>query len=369
VTSMTRLEEVAAKVERVRGLMAEEELSAVVLGGATNFAWITAGGDDVVALASERGVACAVITDDGQYVITDNIEAGRLADEELSGLEFEIVQDEWHKENFVQMLDAIVEGDAAADGNWLPGASDYGDEIARLRWSLLPSEIERYRALGQEVSRCLTESAREIQPGQSEFEIAALLTGKLKALDIAPNVILIATDERIAKYRHPLPKAKKLERYAMLVASVRRFGLQASATRLVHFGELSAELKQRHQACCLVDACFNLETKPGARVANVFARAQQTYAATGFPDEWRLHHQGGACGYAGRDYKATPDIDEVVYDNQAFAWNPSITGTKSEDTVVATAEGPDVLTAAVDWPMLEVEYHGKTLARPDILIR
>lgn len=366
---MDRHEEVALKVERVRELMAQEELSAIVLGGATNFAWITAGGDDVVALASERGVATAVITEDGQYVLTDNIEAGRLADEELSGLEFQIVQDEWHKENFVELLDAIVIGDAGADGEWLPGASDYADEIARLRWSLLPPEIDRYRALGQDVSRCLTESCRETEPGQSEFAIAALLTGKLKALDIAPNVILIATDERIAKYRHPLPKDKPLERYAMLVASVRRFGLQASATRLVHFGDISAELRDKHNACCLVDACFNLETRPGARVANVFARALQTYAATGFKDEWRLHHQGGACGYAGRDYKATPDIDELVYDNQAFAWNPSITGTKSEDTVVATAEGPDVLTAAVDWPMLEVDYHGAKLARPDILVR
>ena len=155
----------------------------------------------------------------------------------------------------------------------------------------------------------------------------------------------------------------------MLVASVRRHGLQASATRLVHFGELPAELRDRHNACALVDACFNLETRPGASAGQIFARAMHTYAAAGYPDEWRLHHQGGACGYAGRDYKATPASDEVVLENQAFAWNPSITGTKSEDTVLATSGGPEVLTPAYDWPMVDTEYHGQVFPRPDILIR
>lgn len=366
---MERLDEVQAKLERLRGLMEAEELDSLVLGGATNFAWITAGGDDVVALASERGVAAVVVTLEGQFVVTDNIEAGRLAEEELQGLEFEIVQDEWHKNNFVQLIDGVVTGEVAADGDWLVGASDYGEEISRLRWSLLAPEIDRYRALGRDVSRCLTATAQELSLGQSEHEIAGLLTGKLKSLAIAPNVILIAADERLAKFRHPLPTAKRLERYVMLVASVRRHGLQASATRIVHFGGLSPELRQKHDACLKVDACFCLESRPGASVRSIFSHAVQTYAATGFANEWRLHHQGGATGYAGRDYKATPDIEEMVRDYQAFAWNPSITGTKSEDTILATTAGPEILTPAVDWPTVEVEYHGETISRPDILIR
>ena len=269
----------------------------------------------------------------------------------------------------MELLERVVVGEAAADGEWLRGSSDFNPEINHLRWTLLEPEIARYRTLGADVSRCLSETAREIVPGQTEHEIAALLTGKLKALNFAPNVILIATDERIKKYRHPIPTDKKLEKYAMLVASVRRHGLQASATRLVHFGELSVSLRDRHNACCKVDACFNLETKPGMKASTIFARAVQTYAGTGYKDEWQLHHQGGACGYAGRDYKATQDTEEIVLENQAFAWNPSITGTKSEDTVLATSAGPEVLTPAFEWPMVQAEYRGETMARPDILVR
>lgn len=366
---MDRPEEVALKLESLRALMVEEELDTIVLGGATNFSWITAGGDDVVALASERGTASVVVTADRACVVTENIEAGRITDEEVAGLGFEMIADEWHKDNFVALLEQVVVGEVGADGAWLPGASDFNPEISHLRWGLLEPEVERFRALGADVSRALTESARELEPGWTEHQIAALLTGKLKRLNIAPNVILIAVDERIAKYRHPLPKDLALTRYAMLVASVRRHGLQASATRLVHFGELPDDLARRHRAVATVDACFCLGTRPGAVAGRIFDRAVETYAATGYAEEWRLHHQGGACGYAGRDYRATSSTDELVLDNQAFAWNPSITGTKSEDTILATAGGPEVLTAAVDWPMLEVEYQGQKLARPDILVR
>ena len=55
--------------------------------------------------------------------------------------------------------------------------------------------------------------------------------------------------------------------------------------------------------------------------------------------------------------------------NQAFAWNPSITGTKSEDTILATDKGPALLTRPVDWPTLEVEFAGRTVPRADILVR
>ena len=72
---MTRAEEMAVKVERLREMMHDEEIDSVVLGGQANFAWLTAGGDNHVALAAERGVASLVITLHNQYLVTDNIEA------------------------------------------------------------------------------------------------------------------------------------------------------------------------------------------------------------------------------------------------------------------------------------------------------
>jgi len=59
----------------------------------------------------------------------------------------------------------------------------------------------------------------------------------------------------------------------------------------------------------------------------------------------------------------------VVVDNQAFAWNPSITGTKTEDNIIATSSGPIILSETDDWPKVTVDVDGKGIARPDVLVR
>jgi antitoxin VapB len=52
---------------------------------------------------------------------------------------------------------------------------------------------------------------------------------------------------------------------------------------------------------------------------------------------------------------------------QAYAWNPSITGTKSEDTMLVGDDGNEVITAMPGWPTIELKLDGKTIQRPAIL--
>jgi Xaa-Pro aminopeptidase len=206
-----------------------------------------------------------------------------------------------------------------------------------------------------------------VRPGLTEMEIAGLLAAATYAQGALPIVNLIATDERIFRFRHPLPTGKKLERYAMLVLCGRRQGLVASITRLVHFGPLPEELQRKQEACARVDATFIARTRPGARLGDVFAAAQAAYAEAGFPDEWQLHHQGGPAAYEPREFVATPGSGHVVQEGEVYAWNPSITGIKSEDTIVAGRERNEVLTTISGWPMLQVEVDGVSWERPAIL--
>ncbi|HEX2914170.1 MAG TPA: hypothetical protein VH186_25440, partial [Chloroflexia bacterium] len=129
----------------------------------------------------------------------------------------------------------------------------------------------------------------------------------------------------------------------------------------------------KYRELLTVDATFNLNTKPGAVAGEIFKKAQAAYAYAGYPDEWQLHHQGGATGYAGRDYRAGPNSTEVVQEWQAFAWNPSITGTKSEDTVLVSSEpGHEIEVMTIpdgsQWPTATVSIEGLgSMVRPEIL--
>ena len=113
---------------------------------------------------------------------------------------------------------------------------------------------------------------------------------------------------------------------------------------------------------------FNVNTVPGARVGHVFNLAKKTYQATGFDNEWDLHHQGGPTGYRTRYYTATENSNDLVIANSAFAWNPSITGTKCEDTLLVLEDHNELITQAPDWPQIEVECEHMSIQRPDILV-
>ena len=91
------------------------------------------------------------------------------------------------------------------------------------------------------------------------------------------------------------------------------------------------------------------------------------YRETGFADEWQLHHQGGPAGYEPREFVGTPTVTDPVTVGQAYAWNPSITGAKSEDTFLVGPNGNEVITTIPGWPMLSIDIDGQTIPRPAIL--
>lgn len=360
---MTELE---LKLTQVRKLLEARDLEGVLLERVSNFAWLTGGAASYVNTATDTGAASLLVTRDAGYVLTNNIEAPRLEQEEpLEATGFRFLVASWHQPNAAaaeMMRSMRLGGDVAR-----PGTVDLAADLARLRLMLTSEEVARFRELGRICASAMDTAIRAVRPAMTELKIAGLLSKATFDRGALPIVNLIATDERIFRFRHPLPTSKVMERYAMLVLCGRKDGLVASITRLVHFGRLPAEVRRKAEACATVDATFIAGTRPGARVADVFRAATDAYAAQGFPDEWQYHHQGGPAGYEPREYVATLDATGVVAENQAYAWNPSITGVKSEDTILVGAAGNEVLTAIEGWPVLEVKVGGGSLSRPAIL--
>ena len=237
-----------------------------------------------------------------------------------------------------------------------------------LRRVLTPEEKERYRRLGRDAAEVLESAARAAEPGERELDVAARIAGRCMRHDIVPLVNLVASDERIARYRHPIPTSNAVGSTLLVALTGRRHGLHASLTRMVSFGAPDDDLRSRHEAVQRVDAQMIAASVPGASLRDVVQAASDRYETEGFPGEWELHHQGGLTGYAGREVFATSTETYRLRADQALAWNPSITRVKSEDTVLITADGAETLTVG-DWPTSEVATGPNELSRPSILVR
>ena len=361
--------EFAAKLERVRALLEEQGADGLLIGKQPSFSWLSCGGEAHVPLTSDVAVARLLVTKDEVHAIASKIEMPRLLDETLKGLKVTPHEHDWHDPNGARDLFRKIANPKKVlsdTGEWTTKAKP--EWIAPLRWSFLPEEVKRYRDLGRDAEAAVNATCQTIEPGMSEFEIAGHLCATCWLLELTPVVVLIAVDERIRKYRHPLPTEKKLKDTAMVVLSARRKGQIVALTRLVRFEKVPPALRKRHRAVCAVDVAFQQGTQPGAKVKDVFKRGVKEYEDQGFGDEWHLHHQGGASGYMGREYLGSPKAKQIVRENQPFAWNPSIAGTKSEDTILATEKGIETVTASKNWPMLSVDWEGGKFKRPDILV-
>jgi len=332
------------RYERLGELMDRRGVDAIVLRRPANFAWYTCGADSKVDHVAPEGVADLIVSRDSVLVLTSTIEAPRMRAEQTPGLE--VVEYPWHEDRAAALRE-VVGGARIGSDLALPGTVNLTDEVAHLRRTLDPDAVESLRAVGRDASAAMAEAVAAIEPGMTEHEAAAALAGACRSRGLTATVLLAAADERIARHRHPVPVGARIEGRAMLVASAERGGLYANLTRIVELDEPDPELARRLRACDEILARMRAEaTRPGRTLADAFADCRRFYAEAGFPGEWRLHHQGGLTGYGSRELIATPRTDHAIEPGQAFAWNPSVTGAKAEETFVLTESGPEVVAGA-----------------------
>lgn len=361
-------DEIKEKETRIREFLRSRGLKALILKRQANFSWMTCGGLNLVGITTEMGATTLLITENSKFVISNNIEAPRMMDEE--GLEkqgFIIKTFPWHEDQEASIVKELVgDGPIGCDVPF-QNATVLTEEIARLRYSLTPEEQERYQWLGKKVSSVLEKTLMQTQKGEKESEVVGRLCNEIWKDRIDPITLMAAADDRVFKFRHPIPTENGIKKYFMLSVNARKWGLVVSLTRLVHFGKLPDELKRKYEANVFIDCTMMAHTRPGIPVREVLQKAIHAYKEKGYPDEWKLHHQGGSIGYTGRDYRVNFKTPEIVQENQAFTWNPSITGTKSEDTILATSKGLEMITYPILYPTLTITIEGIPFVRPAIL--
>jgi antitoxin VapB len=360
--------ELDAKHEKLVEWMRSQRLAGVLIRRNENVAWITGGAVELRVLTPcETGVASILVTTEGKrYYFTTENEAPRLHDEEFGALDFEPVLFPWYTDGTAAAAARLAGGPLGAD---TPGAGSTTVNLFPLRAALSESEIARYRWLGAETAAATVESLHQVEPGLSEYDLEAITAANLLKRGILPSVYLYAVDDRIFKYKHAVARGKRLKHYAMLNLCARKWGLAISITRFLHFGALPTELAARFKSAAQVNAALLDASKVGATSAQLFKVAQDAYAAEGFPGEEKFHHQGGPTGYGEREWVATPTGAETVVNNQAFAWNPSIRGGKTEDTVLLLDGKFEWLTSTPELPVIEADVNGNSYPATGVLVK
>jgi antitoxin VapB len=201
----------------------------------------------------------------------------------------------------------------------------------------------------------------------TEAEVAQRVVSAVGSVGARAIVTLVAADDRIGRFRHPSPTSARWQERLLVALCAQRHGLVAALTRIVVAGNVPGDLDARTRAAGSVFGRLVAATIPGATGATLFATAAAAYAEVGFAGEEVRHHQGGATGYRSRDWIAHPASQDTVQPAQAFAWNPSITGTKVEETILVSADGMEVLTSSPDWPSIPIARNGQTLLAPSVL--
>ncbi len=356
-------------------MLAAENLGGVLINAQHNFAWLTGGRSSAINSSIENGACFLLVRRDGErFLLANNIEMPRILGEEISAADFEPVEFGWEDEksagDFVlKKAAALLENNSALASDLFFSSETRPVEnlIARCRYELTDNEIERYKKLGKDAGEAIGKLFKNVKPGETEQEIARKAKDALEAYGINSVVTLVGADERIEKFRHPTPTVNIWKKVLLVAVCARREGLIASLSRIACVGEIPGELKRRTEATAFVFAKFAAATNAGTSGAELYRIAADAYAEKNFADEINRHHQGGATGYKPREWVAHPKNAEIVRQNQAFAWNPTVAGTKTEETFLTSESGFEIITASPNFPQTAIETNGREIVSTGVL--
>jgi Xaa-Pro aminopeptidase len=366
-TDPDRYEDVERKQGRIAEFLARKGYDALLIRQPHNFAWFTVGAE-CPKHAGTDPAAALFITPDARVVVADNVDSGQLFDKQLGGLGFQLKQRPWH-EGRNGLLDDLCRGRNVACDAPQSGTADESQELAALRLPLTALECERLRKLGTIAAHAVEATARHLEVGQTEADIAGQLANRLIRHEVQVVRARAVADGRGAAYRHWNYGDFPLRRWCFLSATVSRWGLCCGVTRSVVFGSPTDDLLVAFQQAGMLEATGIFFSQAGWQLATVWQKVHRIYEKTGIGEEWQNADQADVVGYTPCESQLIPGSEFTLLPRMAVHWHPTVGPAQVGDTMLVDEGGFEMVTPATDWPMLNVTVKGKSLQLPDILVR
>ena len=357
-----RSEDVGTRTSKLRGLFDDRPL---LMTRPANVNWVSGGLSDPVDITATSDPVWIIETDSGRALITNQIEAPRLAhDFDLADLGWDIIGVPWYDAN--APIEAALSFSGATPDQLLSDVEglgrDIGDDIVAERMVLSSAEADELRSLGALVGHALGAAIDSWVPERNtDFEIASVASAELERFGAKAVCLIVGGDDRWRRLRHPLAIGDVLSDAVMAVVVARRGGLHAAATRIA-MREEDPNLER-----LMVDlAHVHREVLEASRPASTWGAATEAlaraYDAVGRPGAWREHFQGGPIAFEQREFELAPGQIASPFWNlecaagSAVAWNPSARGgAKIEETYLIGEDDVELLTATDGWPLSEGE--------------
>lgn len=343
------------KLTKIRALLANKDLSAIVIRKNPNLAWLI-GGRVHVPLTLDTACLDIIVYQDKIVAVTNKIEAPRLIAEELPS-EIEVIAVNWweSRDSYLPF------GEKIASDQSEKSRLDLSLEIEMLRQTLTSAEITRFKEVCVDSAKALGAAIKLTQPNDREIDISGRIANALWQNGLELVYIGVAGESRVRNFRHALPTHSLIGNRVVASICARRKGMIASVTRIATYEN---QVDSYKQILKVESALFNA-TNIGARFSEPIKEVINAYPRFGFDsDEWQKHHQGGPTGFAPRDWVANSESQQIILENQPIAWNPTGNGWKAEDTILARSSGIEILSEDPDWPTIEIEGRN----RPNLLL-
>jgi len=367
ITDPDRFEDIDRKQERVAALLVRKKYDAMLLRRPCNFAWLTSGAQCPLHAGVEPAAAIFV-TPEARVVVADNVDSKQLFDRQLGGMGFQLKQRAWH-EGRNGLLEDLCRGRNVACDVPQAGTTDESAEMSLLRLPLTALECERLRKLGAIATHAVEATARNIELGQTEADIAGHLANRLIKHEVQPLKLQAVADGRGLAYRRWQFGENILKKWCYISAVVSRWGLCCGLTRTVVFGSPPDEMVTAFQQAGILEATGMFFSQTGWPLSTVWQKVRRIYEKQGVGEEWQSADQADVVGYAASEVQVFPTSEFTLLPRMPIHWHPSVGPAQMGDTVLVSEEGPELLTQAADWPLLYVTVKGKPVYVPDILIR
>ncbi|MDG3045011.1 aminopeptidase P family N-terminal domain-containing protein [Bacillus sp. B6(2022)] len=263
--------------------MEEKQLDGVLIQKRNNFSWLTGGRRNHIVLNTPEGVCQLLVLKDDIVLVVNQMEEKRIIEEEMAYFDhpFQVVTMDWFEDETPYIQTLIKDKRIGADIH-MEGVEWIEPDLSRVRSILSAPQLSQYETLCHDTAVIVESVCKEIVPGQTEHEIASLVAQRAIGQGMTIEVLLVATDDRIHQYRHPIPTEKALQKHALVVLCAERHGLVANVTRSVYFGQLPKELEENKERLARIDTVMNAATRPGNTIGDVLKAGIAQYEKKDF---------------------------------------------------------------------------------------